>query len=493
MAAPSPGGDTPADPGSGTHVDAPREAESTLPGAEALLAEALLAAAVPARVTDLIDHLVAAGHAAFVVGGSLRDALLGREPADWDLATDALPDRLVALFHGAVYENRFGTVAIRRQDDVFEITTFRTEHEYADFRRPHHVEFGEDLGADLARRDFTINAMAWGRGPADATNHLVDPFGGREDVASRTLRAVGDPEARFREDALRMVRAVRLAATLGVTVEPATLAAIAANAELVGRLSGERIAAELGKLLGAPVPSVGLRAAEETGVLAAICPELAAQRGIPQNKVPGEDLWDHTLRTVDASPAHRPIVRLAALLHDVGKPATFADGHFHHHEAAGASIAESFLRRLRYPRSAADEVVHLVRHHMFPVDPDATDAAVRRFIKRIGRERLDALFALRRADDIGSGVSPDDPAILAFRARVDAELKAAVVLDRKALAVDGTDLINELAMEPGPSLGRVLDELLDRVIVDPGVNERGSLLLLAQGILADMDGDVVRS
>jgi tRNA nucleotidyltransferase (CCA-adding enzyme) len=488
MAAPSAGADVPGDP-AGAPPPGPDAPAMPAPPSDV---EARLAAAVPARVTDLIDRLVAGGHAAFVVGGSLRDVLLGRPPADWDLATDALPDRLVGLFHGAVYENRFGTVAVRRDDDVFEITTFRSEHEYADFRRPHRVEFGDDLEADLARRDFTINAMAWGRAPADPTNHLVDPFGGREDVASRTLRAVGDPGERFREDALRMVRAVRLAATLEVTIEPATLAAIAANAGLVERLSGERIAAELGKLLGAPAPSIGLRAAQATGVLAAICPELAAQHGIPQNKIPGDDLWDHTVRTVDAAPADRPVVRLAALLHDIGKPATFTEGHFHHHEAVGAGIAESLLRRLRYPRSAADGVVHLVRHHMFQVDPDATDAAIRRFIKRIGRDRLDAQFALRRADDIGSGVSPDDPESLALRARIAAELEAAVVLDRTALAVDGTDLINELALEPGPSLGRVLDELLDRVIVDPGLNERGSLLLLAQGILADMDSDVVR-
>jgi putative nucleotidyltransferase with HDIG domain len=456
-------------------------------------AEAALAAAVPPRVRDLIDRLVAAGHAAYVVGGSLRDVLLGRPPRDWDLATDARPERLLTVFHRAVYENRFGTVAVRRDDDVFEITTFRTEHEYADFRRPHHVEFGDDLDADLARRDFTINAMAWGRGPGDTANRLHDPFDGRGDVATRTLRAVGDPDARFREDALRMVRAVRLAATLDVQIEPATLAAIAANAELVGRLSNERIGAEIGKLLGAPRPSIGLRLAQSTGLLAVISPELAAQPGIAQNKAPGEDLWDHTLRAVDAAPAERPIVRLAALLHDIGKPSTLADGHFPHHETAGAAIADSLLRRLRYPRTAADEVTQLVRHHMFTVDPQMSDAAVRRFIKRIGRDRLDALFALRRADDIGSLVPPDAPAMLAFRARIDAELEAQVVLDRNALAVDGTDLIRELALEPGPSLGRVLDELVDRVIADPGINERGSLLLLAQGILADMDSDAVRS
>jgi putative nucleotidyltransferase with HDIG domain len=458
-----------------------------------------LAAAVPPPVVAILDCLHEAGHGAFVVGGSLRDALLGRRPADWDLATDARPDRLVALFPGAMYENRFGTVAVRRDEDMFEITTFRTEHEYADFRRPHHVEFGDDLHADLARRDFTVNAMAWGRdaaataaatgaGPADEglANHLVDPFGGLADLATATLRAVGDPADRFREDALRMIRAVRLAAALEFSIEPATVAAIADNAPLVAHLSGERIGAELSKLLAAPRPSIGLRVALDTGLLAVISPDLAAQRGIPQNKVAGEDLWDHTLRAVDAAPTDRPVVRLAALLHDIGKPSTLVDGRFHHHEAAGAAIAEDLLRRLRYPRGVAEEVVHLVRLHMFPVDPDATDAAIRRFIKRVGLGYIDALFALRRADDIGSGVEPDDPEVAGFRARIDAELAAELVLDRNALAVDGIDLMHELGLEPGPRLGRVLDELLDRVIGDPGLNDRASLLLLAQGILADM-------
>jgi len=451
-------------------------------------AAARVAAVVPARALAVLDHLHAAGHAAFIVGGSLRDALLGRTPADWDMATDARPDRLVALFPGAVYENRFGTVAVRRETDVFEITTFRTEHEYADFRRPHRVEFGDEIGTDLARRDFTANAMAWGRAAADTgPNELADPFGGLADLTTGHLRAVGDPDARFREDALRMVRGVRLAATLGVEIEPATLAAIARNAALVAHLSGERVGAELAKLLAAPRPSVGLRLAQETGLLGVISPALAAQRGIPQNKLPGEDLWDHTLRTVDATPADRPVIRLAALVHDIGKPATLADGHFHHHDVVGARLADELLRRLRYPRTAAGEVTHLVRHHMFAVDPGATDAAIRRFIKRIGRTDLDALFALRRADDIGSGMDPDDPDVRAYRARIDAEIAAEAALDRYALAIDGTDLMRELELVPGPRLGRVIDGLVEAVIADPVLNERGSLLLLAQGMLADMD------
>jgi len=259
----------------------------------------------------------------------------------------------------------------------------------------------------------------------------------------------------------------------------------------VDRLSGERIGAELAKLLAAPTPSTGLRLAEETGLLAVISPELARQRSVPQNKVPGEDLWDHTLRTVDAAPADRPIVRLAALLHDIGKVETLTDGRFPHHEAAGAVRADNLLRRLRYPRSAAEEVVALIRHHMFSTDPGLGDAAVRRFIMRIGRERLDALFALRRADDAGSGSVGEDPGLRSFIARVHAQLTAAVPLDRNALAVDGTDLMRELGLTQGPRLGLVIDELLDRVVVDPGLNERGSLLLLAQGILADMYEDPV--
>jgi len=450
-------------------------------------AETRLTRSIPTPATAMLDELHDAGYAAYVVGGSLRDVLMGRRPADWDLATDARPETLARQLPGADYENPFGTVAVHRADLVFEITTFRIEHEYADFRRPHRLEFGDQIEADLARRDFTVNAMAWGRSAAEPERHLVDPFDGLGDLAAGRLRAVGDPGDRFREDALRMVRAVRFAATLGFEVEPATLEAIARNAALIEHLSGERIAAELVRLLAAPRPSIGLALARDSGVLEVISPELAAQRGIPQAKVPGEDLWDHTRRTVDAAPADRPIVRLAALLHDIGKPATFADGHFHEHDTIGARQAEILLRRLRYPKAATDEVVQLVRHHMFPVDPEATDVAVRRFIRRVGRERVDALFALRRADDIGSGVDPDAPEMASFRDRVAAEIAAGAALDRHALVIDGNDLMRELRLAQGPALGRLLDALTERVIADPALNERGSLLLLAQGMLADMD------
>jgi tRNA nucleotidyltransferase (CCA-adding enzyme) len=448
---------------------------------------------IPPGVVSLMDRLWSHGHAAYVVGGSLRDALLGRPPADWDLATDARPDRLLAIFPGSVYENRFGTVAVRDGGEVHEVTTFRIDHDYADFRRPHRVEFGERIEDDLARRDFTVNAMAWGadargagaarRGPPDA--RLVDPFGGAADVEARLLRAVGEPAARFEEDALRMVRAVRLAAALELSIEPATLAAIGAHAMLVSHLSGERLAIELGKLLAAPRPSIGLRLMADTGLLAVVSPELAAQRGVAQNKVAGEDLWDHTLRTVDAAPADHPIVRLAALLHDLGKPSTVDEGPFRGHEVVGAEMARRLLERLRMPKSVTERVVHLVRQHMFTYEPDWGDAGVRRFIRRVGRAGLADLFALREADSVGSGIEPDAGGLAALRARVEAQLAADVPLERGRLAVDGDDLMAQLGVPQGPTLGRILDRLLDRVIADPGLNDRPTLLLLAEELLAD--------
>ena len=339
----------------------------------------------PDSVLELLARLWASGHAAYVVGGSLRDVMLGREPLDWDVTTDARPAEIQAQFDGAIYENRFGTVLVPSGTDRYEVTTFRSDHEYADHRRPHHVEFGDTVEADLERRDFTVNAMAWGApaaptivqapaasdssGPVTPEPRLVDPHGGRRDLETRTLRAVGDPRARFEEDALRMLRAVRLAVTLDFGIEPGTLAAIQARASLAEHLSGERVASELEKVLGAPLPSTGLRLLAATNLLEVLFPELAAERGIPQNKIPGDDCWDHTVRTVDAVPADRPVVRLAALLHDVGKPPTMADGHFLGHDAVGAEIAGSILARLRTPHAQVERVVHLIRHHMFTYDP----------------------------------------------------------------------------------------------------------------------------
>ena len=417
----------------------------------------------------------------------MRDTLRGAQAEDWDLATSARPEQTQGLFDDAIYENAFGTVAVRTGDPgvgEVEVTTLRSDHDYADFRRPHHVEFTDSIELDLARRDLTVNAIAWG-GRAGEPATLVDPHDGLADLEARTLRAVGDPRLRFEEDALRMLRAVRLAAALEFAIEPATLAAIQARAALVGHLSGERIAAELSKMLATPRPSMALRLLADLGLLDAISPELAAQRGIPQNKVPGEDLWDHTLRAVDGAAPEPGYLRLAALLHDIGKPDTMADGHFLAHDTVGADLAGAFLDRLRWRRDERTRVMALVRHHMFGYVPDWSDAAVRRFIAKVGPEVLDDLFRLREADNIGSDRAADAGDLDELRSRVAHEIESGLVLDLHGLEIDGDDLQRELGIAPGPRMGTILDALLDRVIADPDVNRRATLLAIARSMLVE--------
>lgn len=445
---------------------------------------ARLPARIPPAVRGLMDAMERAGHDAYVVGGSVRDHLLGREPGDWDLTTDATPDELRVIFPDARYENRFGTVVVARDGIEHEITTYRSERGYADHRRPDVVDFATTLTEDLARRDFTVNAMAWGiaaGAPADAPGVLVDPFGGREDLAAGVIRAVGDADARFTEDALRMLRAVRLAATLEFRMDPATREAIIRRAPDAALLSGERVGAEVQRMLLAPRPSTGLSQLQETALLGVVLPELALQRGIPQAKVAGEDLWDHTLHATDASEAH-VVARLAALLHDVGKPATFADGRFIHHDVVGARMAGEILDRLRVPRETRERVVRLVRHHMFSYEPGWSDAAVRRFIGRVDPDLLEDLFDLRAADDVGSGLPADPAPMVELRQRCRDQLAAGVPLRRADLAIDGRDLMAKIGLEPGPRMGRILDRLVVRVVDDPALNTRPVLLALARAI-----------
>jgi tRNA nucleotidyltransferase (CCA-adding enzyme) len=470
-------------------------------------------------VAEVAAVLRAAGHAAHLVGGCVRDVLRGVEPADWDLATDTAPERMLELFPKALYENRFGTVVVSAGGRTFEVTTWRSEGAYSDHRRPDIVRPAARLRDDLARRDFTINAMALavdatGIVGGDVPAALEDPFGGREDLAAGLIRAVGDPAERFREDALRMLRAVRFAATLRMSLEEATLAAIGAEAALAAHVSGERIATELLKLLGADRPSLGLRPAEETGLLAVIAPELGRQRGIPQAKIPGDDLWDHTLRTVDAAPrpgaaagptagstpgtapepgepgrqAGPPLLRLAALVHDIGKPATFADGHFLGHDTVGAEMATEWLTSLHLAGTLVTRVERLVRHHMFAYDPAWSDAAVRRFIRRVGSDAVEDQLDLRAADNVGSGQAPDVYGLEELRARCREQLAAHVALDLAGLAINGDDLMVVVGMAPGPALGRLLDRLLERVIGDPMLNERSRLLALAGELAAEPAG-----
>lgn len=446
---------------------------------------------LPGPVMAVMARLWEGGQAAYAVGGGLRDALLGRAPADWDVATDAPPARILELFPGGRYQNRFGTVTVPAGDERVEVTTFRRDHLYGDHRRPDQVTFTDSLAEDLRRRDFTVNALAYGRAADGAGPALEDPEGGLVDLAARSLRAVGDPFARFDEDALRLVRAVRLAAQLDFTIEPATLTALRRLAPHVRHVSAERVGQELRKLLAATPPSRGLRLLETSGLLEHLFPLLAAQRGVPQAKIPGDDLWTHTLRTVDAAAELAPgdgTVLLAALLHDVGKPETHAEGHFLGHETVGARRTAAFLRRLAVPGREAEPVVQLVRWHMFAYLPTWHDAAVRRLMRRVGAERLPQLFQLREADNVGSGCAAGHGDLDELRARVAQQLARHVPLTLRDLAVDGRDLQAELGLAPGPELGRLLDRLLASIIADPARNTRQRLLADARAWLARTPG-----
>jgi putative nucleotidyltransferase with HDIG domain len=440
-----------------------------------------LALKVPADVEKVVDRLLDAGHDAYVVGGSVRDALRGVDPHDWDVTTEATPEQIQKVFKRSLYNNRFGTVVVQSGDHEVEVTTYRTEAGYADHRRPDAVAFTASLKEDLERRDFTMNAMAW-RPPRGGKNgELIDPFGGRTDLDARLLRAVRDPDERFREDALRMLRAVRFATLLDLRIEAKTAAAIKRNAALTERLSGERIQQELVKMLSVSKPSVALQMLSDVGVLAVICPELEECKGTPQEKAAAENVYEHLLATVDATPQNDLALRLAGLFHDIGKPDTFADGHFHQHEFVGEAKARAILRRWKFDKETIAEVTHLIRNHMFWYQTEWSGSAVRRFMNKIGIEYIPALFALRRADNIGSGArSPRMYALDALWQRVQEEIAAANALSLRDLGIDGNDVMKELALRPGPEVGRILRALFEKVLDDPTLNEREKLLALAR-------------
>lgn len=447
---------------------------------------------LPTAVTGILERLDGAGHEAVLVGGCVRDLLRGAHPLDWDVATSAAPEAVVTLFPGATWENRFGTVTVRAGTGRLpvEVTTYRVEGAYRDHRRPEEVHWGSTLEEDLARRDFTINAIAWV--PIDVSHgqgRLADPHGGRADLARRVLRAVGDPNERFAEDALRLIRAVRFAARFDLAIEPATEGALRRHAPLAADLSGERVRDELLRILGAHdavrPPSGALRLMEELGLLAVVLPELAALRGVPQAKLIEGDALDHSLLTADALDPGDPFLRLVGLLHDVGKATTLTEGHFYGHETVGARMVEAILRRLHFPREQIARGHHLVRQHMFAYAPEWTDAAIRRFVRRIGPAAIAELFALRRADDAASGVSePPAGGLDELRVRIGVEL-ATHPLTARQLAVRGDDLVGELGLSPGPIIGRLLRRLLEAVLDEPSRNDRMTLLELARGWIAE--------
>jgi tRNA nucleotidyltransferase (CCA-adding enzyme) len=446
------------------------------------------ATAIPESVIGLCRTLRAAGHKAWIVGGSLRDLLLQRVPKDWDLATTARPQQLMKIFKRVVPTGiAHGTVTVLLGDAGFEITTLRGEGAYSDSRRPDEVFFVDDIEQDLARRDFTVNALAYD--PLDS--RLIDPFGGLADLSSKLLRTVGRPELRFSEDGLRVLRAARFAATLEFELEPATQAAIPSCLDAFGRVSKERVRDEWLRAMEAPRPSRAFEVMRSTGILSVTCPDLMEQVGCTQNQWHAYDVWKHSLVCLDASPV-QPVQRVAALLHDLGKPRTrelsekTGDYTFYHHETVGADLADAWLREYRFSNEERKTIVHLVRHHLICYSSEWTDAAVRRFVRRVGPEHVDALMDLGRADAVGKGkpVNDEFAALDELRARIEGLIAKGAAFGTKDLAISGRDVMDKLGVRPGPIIGRVLERLLERVIEEPSVNERETLLGLVEACAA---------
>lgn len=442
---------------------------------------------VPRDLKDFSRYFSDSGHRVYLVGGAVRDHFLGKRAGDWDVATDALPDEVIALFPRVIPTGiAHGTVTIPFRGRAIECTTFRVESGYTDGRRPDSVKYEATIEEDLSRRDFTMNAIAVSL-PDGA---VVDPWGGKKDVSARIIRAVGSPLARFAEDGLRPLRAIRFSALPGFTIEPETLAAVTPSLSVTEKVAQERVREELIKLLTAPEPLTAFHYMEITGLMSLILPELSACRGVEQKGRHHHDVLDHLLLTCAASPRESVELMLAGLLHDVGKPAVRAIDKngiytFHGHEIASARIAHSIMARLKFPNKTIARVVHLIEQHMFHYETTWTDAAVRRFIARIGIDEIEPLFALRAADSRAiSGIPGVPPEIDELRTRIAEILKAHHAFSLKDLAVNGTDL-REASIPSGPITGIVLKELLSAVIDDPALNEKERLLAIARAFVLE--------
>ena len=439
---------------------------------------------LPSNVYEALLRLNEAGYEAWLVGGCVRDRLMGAEPHDYDITTSASPEETEAVFAGErVIETglRHGTVTVLLHGEPIEITTFRTEAAYSDHRRPDSVSFTRSLRKDLARRDFTVNAIAM-----DAEGNLCDPYGGKTDLEERILRAVGDAEARFREDALRILRCLRFSSVLGFSIEPETSAAMIRCRNLLDYVSAERTYAELTKLLcGMDVRRVLM---EYTDVLGAVLPELLPMKGFDQrNYHHVYDVLEHTARVVEHVPPEARL-RWAALFHDAGKPACFTQddhgvGHFYGHAEKSRELADAALLRLKTDNATREAADQLIRYHDWPIEPTAP--AVRRALHKLGPEGLRDLIALKRADNLAQAPKYRDrqrtcDEIEAMAEQVLAEEQA---FSLKDLAVNGDDL-RAMGMSPGPEMGILLDRLLDDVIADRLPNERNALLAKASLLLA---------
>lgn len=443
---------------------------------------------IPEEILKIFKELNGANFEAYLVGGSIRNMLLNKPIKDWDITTNATPEEMLKIFKNGFYDNQFGTVGvptgISKQQHIVEITTFRTEQGFSDSRHPEKVSWGKSIEEDLNRRDFTINAIAMKCCPEPHDgSELIDPFKGQQDIKDKIIRAVGNPKERFKEDALRLLRAVRIATELCFKIEDNTWKEIISDAPLIKNVSGERIRIELLRILASDNPDLGIMLLKESGLLSHFIPELIEGIGVSQAR-PGrhhtDDVFTHNILSLKFCPSVDPIVRFAALLHDVGKPKVMSKDSedlviFHNHEVAGAKIAGIICERLKFSKLEKDRIVNLIRWHMFGVNENQTDSAIRRFIRKIGVANVKDMLDIRIADRLGSGRPADSWRLKLFKEKVEEQLKPAK-FSVNDLAIDGNDVMKELEIKPGPKIGEILQKIFEEVDEDLAKNKRDYLL-----------------
>ncbi len=452
---------------------------------------------IPKEIEFVIKELQRSGYESFMVGGCVRDLLRGAKPQDWDIATNAKPEEIKEVFPESFQDNKFGTVTFltHSKDPTLrevEITTYRVDESYSDKRHPDKIRWAKNIEEDLSRRDFTINAMA-----SDLNLKIIDPFHGREDLEGKIIRAVGDPFKRLSEDALRMMRAVRFAITLGRgwIIDEKTREAIENNASLLQIISKERIRDEFLKIIMSPRADEGIEIMRKVGLLKFIIPELEEGYKVSQNKHHIYDVYTHSLLSLRyaAQQGFSKYVRIAALFHDIAKPRVKRgegpNSTFYNHEVVGAKMTRKILKRLRFPKKDIEKITKLVRYHLFYYNVgEVGEASVRRLIRKVGIENIRELVQLRMADRIGSGC----PKALPYKLRHFLYVVDKISQDPisvKMLKVNGEDIVEGLGIKPGPKVGQILNILLEEVLNDPKRNERGYLLdrMKELGKLSDSD------
>ncbi len=433
----------------------------------------------PEFVEQIFEKFEKSGFEIYVVGGVVRDLLSGRASYDWDFTTNATPEEILELYPQGFYDNKFGTVGIPDESHhhPYEITTYRTESEYSDNRRPDKVEWGKNLEEDLSRRDFTINALA-----LNSKGEVVDYFNGTSDLNKKLIRAVGNPAERFKEDALRMMRAVRIAAEIGGAIEPKTLSEIEKDADLIKNIAAERIREELFKLLKSDYAARGIEIFRQTGLLKIILPELENCFGVEQKSPERHHKYDvgtHALKSLEFCPSPDPLVRFATLIHDIGKAKTQKVTSrgvitFYNHEVVGSRMVKDIAERLRLSKAQKEKLWLLVRWHQFTVDEKQTDASIRRFIKKVGRDNIQDMLDLRTGDRLGGGAAETSWRLEEFKKRIEEVQKQPFSV--KDLKISGRDVMQVLDIPSGPQVGKILDALFKEIEEDQKKNTKDYLL-----------------